>query len=427
MRVTPVEDFLLGRDASGHPSRRVCTRVPPHPLREGTTPCTPPPDASSPGAPPSRSPRPWRPPSPPRRPARRAPRPTARTAAARPAPTGRTTVPARSPSARSAPREGPRDARQRHRGARAARAAAPPSPRRRPSGDAPTAFEFPVDKHGQDLHRALGVRRTGPEARHRPGPRHNAIPQPDRAHGQLDQWARGLQQGLLRRAVQRADGESITELLPQASVGPVHRLLDRRGLGAPCPATPRTYGANDVEDNGGSWQFIADTVDAWYADAARRRARPPAEIDAYLATVRRVGPLRRDSDGDFNEPDGYIDHFQAVHAGEGEEAGARPDAIWSHRWYVNGTDYGQTGPGANKLGGTQIGESGFWIGDYTVEPENGGLGVFAHEFAPRPRPPGLLRHRRWRERHRLLDAHVLRLVARPRRGRPARASAPRPA
>ena len=24
--------------------------------------------------------------------------------------------------------------------------------------------------------------------------------------------------------------------------------------------------------------------------------------------------------------------------------------------------------------------SGIWIGDYTIEPENGGLGVFAHEF-----------------------------------------------
>ena len=28
----------------------------------------------------------------------------------------------------------------------------------------------------------------------------------------------------------------------------------------------------------------------------------------------------------------------------------------------------------------QLGDSGIWIGDYTTEPENGGLGVFAHEF-----------------------------------------------
>src|SRR4029079_16809983 len=27
-----------------------------------------------------------------------------------------------------------------------------------------------------------------------------------------------------------------------------------------------------------------------------------------------------------------------------------------------------------------LGDSGLWIGDYTTEPENGGLGVFAHEF-----------------------------------------------
>ena len=51
-----------------------------------------------------------------------------------------------------------------------------------------------------------------------------------------------------------------------------------------------------------------------------------------------------DEDGDFDEPDGYIDHFQAVHAGEGEEAGADPDAIWSHRWYVNPTTAGSDGP-----------------------------------------------------------------------------------
>jgi len=38
------------------------------------------------------------------------------------------------------------------------------------------------------------------------------------------------------------------------------------------------------------------------------------------------------------------------------------------------------GDSANLLGGARIGESKYYIGDYTVEPENGGLGVFAHEF-----------------------------------------------
>ena len=33
-----------------------------------------------------------------------------------------------------------------------------------------------------------------------------------------------------------------------------------------------------------------------------------------------------------------------------------------------------------RLGGTQIGDTGIWVGDYTMQPENGGLGVFAHEY-----------------------------------------------
>jgi immune inhibitor A len=88
-----------------------------------------------------------------------------------------------------------------------------------------------------------------------------------------------------------------------------------------------------------------------------------------------------DGDGNFNEPDGYIDHFGIVHAGEGEEAGGGvqgADAIWSHRWYAN---FNQTsGPAGCHLGGYNLPGTNLWVGDYTIEPENGGVGVFAHEF-----------------------------------------------
>ena len=114
--------------------------------------------------------------------------------------------------------------------------------------------------------------------------------------------------------------------------------------------------------------------------ARRQLGKSDAEIKTYLASLDTWDRYDFDHDGDFNEADGYIDHFQAVHAGGGEEAGAGDDAIWSHRWYVNPTDEGVTGPSGNLLGGTQIGTTGVWIGDYTVEPENGGLGVFTHEF-----------------------------------------------
>ncbi len=106
----------------------------------------------------------------------------------------------------------------------------------------------------------------------------------------------------------------------------------------------------------------------------------------YLSQFDKWDRYDHDGDGNFNEADGYIDHFQAIHAGEGEEAGASPDAIWSHRWYVNGNDFGVTGPTVGRrvedvlYGGAQIGDSKYFIGDYTVEPENGGLGVFAHEY-----------------------------------------------
>ncbi len=41
---------------------------------------------------------------------------------------------------------------------------------------------------------------------------------------------------------------------------------------------------------------------------------------------------------------------------------------------------GITGPAFNLLGGIQIGDSDFWVGKYTIQPENGGVGVFAHEY-----------------------------------------------
>ena len=61
------------------------------------------------------------------------------------------------------------------------------------------------------------------------------------------------------------------------------------------------------------------------------------------------------------------------------------DSIWSHRWYVQLTPIGAGGPTLDDgtvvpQGGVRVGQSKYWIGDYTIEPENGGVGVFAHEF-----------------------------------------------
>ena len=116
------------------------------------------------------------------------------------------------------------------------------------------------------------------------------------------------------------------------------------------------------------------------------------QIADYLKTFDQWDRYDLDGDGNFNEPDGYIDHMQIVHAG-GDEAAGDPhqgtDAIWSHRWYSN---LQAGGPGG--LAGVNVGSNGglvtsalvpnnptgVWLGDYTVQPENGGLGVFAHEY-----------------------------------------------
>ncbi|WP_223774864.1 immune inhibitor A domain-containing protein [Streptomyces sp. 135] len=144
------------------------------------------------------------------------------------------------------------------------------------------------------------------------------------------------------------------------------------------------YGSNYCGESNCAnvWDAVKDGVTAW-TKAQKAQGRTDAQIKADLAKYDLWDRYDFDNDGDFNEPDGYIDHFQIVHAGEDESAGGGAEgenALWAHRWYAYGNDAGKTGPGNNKAGGTQIGDSGIWVGDYTMQPENGGLGVFAHEY-----------------------------------------------
>lgn len=241
----------------------------------------------------------------------------------------------------------------------------------KPGSTNPTFFEFPVDK--QD--KIWTVLSEFSDVQH------GQIPQPQRDVDNSTYWESDFEVPHYEELF-NGSGESMKTYYEKVSSGR-YSVTNTVEDWVSVPGALATYGANDVEDAGGSWAFIADTVNAWY-DAQLAAGKTAAEVDAYLASLDTWDRYDWDGDGNFTESDGYIDHFQAVHAGEGEEAGASADAIWSHRWYVNGDDFGTTGPTVggtqNKLGGTQIGSSEIWIGDYTVEPENGGLGVFAHEF-----------------------------------------------
>ncbi|WP_109510362.1 immune inhibitor A domain-containing protein [Nocardioides speluncae] len=217
-----------------------------------------------------------------------------------------------------------------------------------------------------------------------PGPERNAIPKPDRAVNNSTAWVQDFDTAYYNELF-NGSGESMKDYYSKLSSGryTVKNVVEDW---VTIPNNASAYGDNEIEDNGGSWNFVADTGNAWYAEQ-RKQGLTTAQIDGYLAQFDAWDRYDFDEDGDFNEPDGYIDHFQAVHAGEGEDAGGGAqgeDAIWSHRWYVRGNLEGELGPNVNGrknlAGGTRIGNSKYFIGDYTVEPENGGLGVFAHEF-----------------------------------------------
>ena len=219
-----------------------------------------------------------------------------------------------------------------------------------------------------------------------PGPVHNQIPAPDRVwdgnatDDNSTYWVKDFNQAHYQDLM-FGSGESFKDFYLKQSGG---RFVAKGDVSnwVSVPFNEARYGSNTVAQSDGYWNYIKDTATAWF-NAQKAAGKSDAEIATYLKQFDKVDRYDFDKDGNFNEPDGYIDHFQAIHAGEGEEAGGGAqgaDAIWSHRWYAFSTDAGKTGPGENKRGGVSLGNSGIWVGDYTTEPENGGLGVFSHEF-----------------------------------------------
>ena len=218
------------------------------------------------------------------------------------------------------------------------------------------------------------------------GPLNNQIPKPDRlwdgnaTDNNSTNWSPNFDKAHYQDLM-FGPGESFRDFYLKQSNG---KFLAKGDVSdwVTLPYNAASYGSNAISDSAAYWPFVEDTATAWY-DAQVKAGKTSAEIKTYLAQFDKVDRYDYNHNGNFNEPDGYIDHFQAIHAGEGEEAGGGAqgaDAIWSHRWYVNSNKIGSTGPTGNLAGGTQLGDSGMWIGDYTTEPENGGLGVFTHEF-----------------------------------------------
>jgi immune inhibitor A len=218
------------------------------------------------------------------------------------------------------------------------------------------------------------------------GPLRNQIPQPDRTVDNSTIWAPDFSKAYYQNMLfSGAPGAISMRNYYIAQSSNRYAVNGEVTDWVQVPYNEARYGADYCGDIvcATTWLYVRDSAQAWY-DSQIAAGKSAADIDAYLSQFDVWDRYDADGDGNFNEPDGYIDHFQAVHAGEGEETGGGAqgtDAIWSHRWYAFYNLIGSTGPDpSHLLGGVQIGGSKYWIGDYTVEPENGGVGVFAHEY-----------------------------------------------
>ena len=235
------------------------------------------------------------------------------------------------------------------------------------------------------------------------GPAHNEIPEPDRTVDNSTLWQPDYNRAhyenmYFNRMAGYFEDQSSGRYSINGDVTEWVRVPfneARYGRSGDTAGTDPAVCASIVCNN--TWFLIRDAMAFWVQDRLNA-GMTVAQIQDYLKTFDVTDRYDYDGDGNFEERDGYIDHFQIVHAG-GDEAAGDPiygqDAIWSHRWYAQITPIGSGGPaGLAPLGGVNSGEGGtssgvaipnnptdVWVGDYTIQPENGGLGVFAHEYA----------------------------------------------
>ncbi|CUR56002.1 putative exported peptidase M6-like protein [metagenome] len=231
------------------------------------------------------------------------------------------------------------------------------------------------------------------------GPLHNQIPEPDRAKDNTTIWQDDFDRAhyedmYFNRMAAYYERQSSGRYSVEGDVTewvkvPYNQALYGRGFCGVPPGSAVTTCASTKA-------LIRDALAVWVKDRLDS-GQTMAQITDYLKTFDLQDRYDIDGDGNFQEPDGFIDHFQIVHAG-GDEAAGDPiygsDAIWSHRWYSNlqaggpggltgvnvGSNGGAYGLGANPANPVPNNPTGVWVGDYTIQPENGGLGVFAHEF-----------------------------------------------
>jgi immune inhibitor A len=134
-----------------------------------------------------------------------------------------------------------------------------------------------------------------------------------------------------------------------------------------------SYGVFDVTGEVSGWYRMPQTY-AYYVDGQRGFGTYPQNAkrlteDAVVAADPYVDFSQYDCDGPDGIPnsgddDGYVDALFVVHAGPGYENTLNPQDIHSHAGY---TSY-------------DMPVDGVLVRRYSMEPEDGKMGVFAHEF-----------------------------------------------
>jgi immune inhibitor A len=191
------------------------------------------------------------------------------------------------------------------------------------------------------------------------GPLHNAMPDPKLTDptDNTSYWVPDFSPQHYRELLFGAAGKSFTGYFLEQSGGTYMPSGEVTAQWVQLPHSEWYYGADkeygDDNLNGPVWRVVQDAVAA---------AGDSIDWAKY----------------DVSPKDGFVDHIMIIHAGAGQEGGggAQGDSsIWSHSWWV---DYGNGGPGG--LGGVQTSNPDVYVGPYTIEPEDGTVGVFVHEF-----------------------------------------------
>jgi len=134
------------------------------------------------------------------------------------------------------------------------------------------------------------------------------------------------------------------------------------------PHSQAYYGADACP--GGRTSGYSSVADGFFPGGGDPRDLASDAVDAIVASDPTFDWAQYDQNAD-----GVLDRVMIVHAGYGEEdstdllweSGQGEHAIWSHSWSVYPYH--------------DIGDTGLQIGPYTMMPENGMVGVFAHEMA----------------------------------------------